>query len=172
MAQNSPESEREAMAQRVASDPRLQSSMKVMGFAKQTIVEEHFQGKFLDKEFMEKIFNEHNEEVKNYVPAKKLLVYDVCEGRESHCEFLDIKVLVEPLSEIEAFSCLESLVNETKQPLLNRKEIASILNISLVTLTEWMKKGLPYHKPNRRVYFLKDEVIDYIKSQKNHSSGW
>src|SRR6476619_6772830 len=89
-----PESEREAMAQRVASDPRLQSSMKVMGFAKQTIVEEHFQG-----------------------------------------EFLDIKVLVEPLPEIEAFSSLESLVNETKQPLLNRKEIASILNISLVTLT-------------------------------------
>jgi len=63
-------------------------------------------------------------------------------------------------------------ISETKQPLLNRKEIASILNISLVTLTEWMKKGLPYHKPNRRVYFLKDEVIDYIKSQKNHSSGW
>jgi len=46
MAQNSPESEREAMAQRVASDPRLQSLMKAMGFAKQTIVEEHFQGKF------------------------------------------------------------------------------------------------------------------------------
>jgi len=97
MAQNSPESEREAMAQRVASDPRLQSSMRVMGFAKQTIVEEHFQGKFLDKEFMEKIFNEHNEEVKNYVPTKKLLVYDVCEGGESLCEFLDIKVPVEPL---------------------------------------------------------------------------
>ena len=46
-AQNPSEAEREAMSERVASDPRLQSVMKVMGFAKQAIVEEHFQGKFL-----------------------------------------------------------------------------------------------------------------------------
>jgi len=85
------------MAERVASDPRLQSVMKVMGFAKQTINEEHFQGRFLDKEFMEKVFNEHNEEVKNYVPANKLLVYDVCEGWEPLCKFLDVKVPDEPL---------------------------------------------------------------------------
>jgi len=96
-AQNPPEEQRMEMAERVASDPRLQAVLKVMGFAKQTINEGHFQGKFLDKDFMEKVFNEHNEEVKNYVPANKLLVYDVCEGWEPLCKFLDVKVPDEPL---------------------------------------------------------------------------
>ena len=60
-------------------------------------VEEHFQGKFLDKEFMEKVFNDHNEAVKNYVPANKLLVFDVCEGWEPLCKFLDVEVPCESL---------------------------------------------------------------------------
>ena len=96
-SQNPPESEKAAMGERIASNPRLQSVMQVMGFAKQTINEEHFQGRFLDKEFMEKIFNNHNEEVKNYVPANKLLVFDVCEGWEPLCKFLDAEVPYEPL---------------------------------------------------------------------------
>jgi hypothetical protein len=96
-AQNPPEEERAAMGQRIASDPRLQSVMQVMGFAKQTINEEHFQGKFLDKEFMEKVFNDHNEAVKNYVPANKLLVFDVCEGWEPLCKFLDAEAPCESL---------------------------------------------------------------------------
>src|SRR3954447_3197437 len=96
-AQNPSEEQGMEMAERVASDPRLQSVMKVMGFAKQTINEGHFQGKFLDKEFMEKIFNDHNEEAKNYVPANKLLVFDVCEGWEPLCEFLGVEVPAEPL---------------------------------------------------------------------------
>ncbi len=96
-AQNPPESERIAMGEKIAANPRLQSVMQVMGFAKQTINEEHFQGKFLDKEFMERVFNDHNEKVKNYVPADKLLVYDVCEGWEPLCNFLDVEVPGEPL---------------------------------------------------------------------------
>lgn len=96
-AQNPPESERAAMGEKMAGDPRLQSVMKVMGFAKQTITEDHFQGRFLDKEFMEKIFNEHNEDVKKYVPADKLLVFDVTEGWEPLCKFLEAEVPNEPL---------------------------------------------------------------------------
>ena len=69
--------------------------------------------------------------------------------------------------------CVEDLLkretndNEKAQVLLNREQVASALDISLVTLTDWMKKGLPYHKPNRRVYFIKNEVLEYIKKQKD-----
>ena len=91
-SQNPPESQKAEMAERVAASPRLQAVMKVMGLAKQTMNEEHFQGRFLDKEFMEKVFNDHNEEVKNYVPADKLLVFDVCEGWEPLCKFLETEV--------------------------------------------------------------------------------
>ena len=96
-AQNPPEAERAAMGERIAADPRLQSVMKVMGFSKQVMSQDHFQGKFLDKEFMEKLFNEYNEEVKGYVPADKLLVFDVTEGWEPLCKFLNAEVPNEPL---------------------------------------------------------------------------
>ena len=73
LAQNPPEAERAAMGERIASDLKLQSVMQVMGFAKQAITEDHFLGKFLDKKFMEKVFNDHHEEVKNYVPQNNYL---------------------------------------------------------------------------------------------------
>lgn len=50
--------------------------------------------------------------------------------------------------------------------LFNRKEIAKFLRISLVTLTDWMKRGLPSHPQRGRVYFDKKEVLDYIKEKK------
>ena len=50
--------------------------------------------------------------------------------------------------------------------LLNRKEIAAFLRISLVTLTDWVKRGLPSHHQRGRVYFDKGEVLNYIKDKK------
>lgn len=46
------------------------------------------------------------------------------------------------------------------EDLLNRKEIANFLRISLVTLTDWVNRGLPSHKQRGRVYFDKREVLD------------
>jgi DNA-binding transcriptional regulator YiaG len=54
----------------------------------------------------------------------------------------------------------------TQEPLVSRKEISSFLNISLVTLNDWMKKGLPNHKVNGRVYFQKSEVLEYVKTNR------
>lgn len=51
------------------------------------------------------------------------------------------------------------------EPLLPRKEIAAFLDVSLVTLHDWMKRGLPSHKQRGRVYFLKSEVLAYIKTK-------
>lgn len=47
-----------------------------------------------------------------------------------------------------------------EEPLLSRNDIAAQLGISLVTLTDWMKKGLPFLRKNGRVYFLRTQVID------------
>jgi predicted DNA-binding transcriptional regulator AlpA len=55
---------------------------------------------------------------------------------------------------------------ENEDRLLNRKEIAKFLQISLVTLTDWTKRGLPSHPQGGRVYFDKKEVLDYIKEKK------
>lgn len=55
------------------------------------------------------------------------------------------------------------------EPFLSRKEIAGVIRISLVTLHDWMHRGLPYHKQRGRVYFLRSEVVEYIKSGKRNS---
>ncbi len=54
-------------------------------------------------------------------------------------------------------------LSTTHEPLLSRKEVAKKLRISLVTLTDWVKHGLPSHKQRGRVYFLYSEVLEYIK---------
>lgn len=69
--------------------------------------------------------------------------------------------------------CLENTTVKGAQPelpqeesLLTRKEIAGIFRISLVTLHDWMKRGLPSHKQRGRVYFLRSEVMDYVKKNR------
>src|SRR5690348_12197257 len=54
---------------------------------------------------------------------------------------------------------------EEEEPLLTRKEMAKLLRISLVTLTDWKRRGLPSHKQRGRVYFLKSEVMEYIRKK-------
>ena len=55
---------------------------------------------------------------------------------------------------------------QKNENLFNRKEIAKLLRVSLPTLTDWIKRGLPSHKQRGRVYFDKFEVIEYIKENK------
>jgi len=43
--------------------------------------------------------------------------------------------------------------------LLSKQELAAELGVSLVTLTDWMKKGLPYLRLHKRVYFKKSAVL-------------
>jgi predicted DNA-binding transcriptional regulator AlpA len=51
------------------------------------------------------------------------------------------------------------------EPLLTRKEIAGYLRISLVTLHDWMNKGLPCIRKGGRVLFLKSEVLAAINER-------
>lgn len=68
--------------------------------------------------------------------------------------------------------CLEDLKETNKtdvgnnESFVSRSDIAGILDISLVTLTDWMKRGLPFHKQRGRVYFIRSEVVEYIKTKK------
>lgn len=53
--------------------------------------------------------------------------------------------------------------SDEKEPLLTREQMAKELHISLVTITDWMKKGLPYRRLNGRIYFLRSEVMESMK---------
>jgi sulfotransferase family protein len=56
------------------------------------IWEDTFGGSLEDRERAIEVFERHNEEVKERVPAEKLLVYEVKEGWEPLCEFLGVEV--------------------------------------------------------------------------------
>ncbi|QJD97698.1 helix-turn-helix domain-containing protein [Mucilaginibacter robiniae] len=51
--------------------------------------------------------------------------------------------------------------------LLSKQELATELGVSLVTLTDWMKKGLPFLRLHKRVYFKKSEVLNAMQQKVN-----
>ena len=66
------------------------------------------------------------------------------------------------ISKIRDFSDTER--NGLPERLLTKREMADELDISLVSLTEWMKQGrIPYMRMGKRVYFRKREVLESMK---------
>ncbi len=57
-----------------------------------------------------------------------------------------------------------SKANSFYEKPLSRAELAEFLEVSTVTITLWMKKGLPYRRLNGRVYFIKKEVMEYMRA--------
>jgi hypothetical protein len=79
-----------AMMSKLLVNPRLRKVIKCVKFAKRMIFQVELQGKFEDKAFAEKVFNDHIEKVKATVPPEKLLIYDVTEGWGPLCSFLGV----------------------------------------------------------------------------------
>ena len=82
-------------------------------------------------------------------------------------QIFDSKALVDCIQDVvreEIQTALKSLENSStkkeEDKLLTKKEMAEELDISLVTLTDWMKKGLPYLRLNKRIYFRREEVLN------------
>lgn len=66
-----------------------------------------FDGGDGDREYAIRAFVQHSEEVKAYIPAERLLVFNVADGWEPLCEFLGVPVPDEPfprLNEADAFN--------------------------------------------------------------------
>ncbi|SHE29877.1 Helix-turn-helix domain-containing protein [Cnuella takakiae] len=52
-----------------------------------------------------------------------------------------------------------------QEPFIPRREVANLLRVSLVTLNSWVKKGMPAHKQQGKLYFLQSEVMNYIRKK-------
>lgn len=65
-----------------------------------------FHGRFEDKPYAIAVYERHNQEVKDHVPADRLLVWEVKEGWAPLCRFLDLDVPDAPfprLNDAESF---------------------------------------------------------------------
>jgi hypothetical protein len=69
-----------------------------------------FEGRFDDKAFAIDVFNRHNEDVKRKVPAGKLLVYEIGEGWEPLCEFLEVPVPEAPMPHLNDATSFRAMV--------------------------------------------------------------
>lgn len=69
-----------------------------------------FKGRFDDKDYAIGVYEAHNEDVKNKVPADRLLVYDVKEGWEPLCEFLDVPVPDGPMPHLNDATSFRAMV--------------------------------------------------------------
>ncbi|WP_313513694.1 helix-turn-helix domain-containing protein [Sphingobacterium sp.] len=58
------------------------------------------------------------------------------------------------------------------EKLLTKREMADELDISLVSLTEWMKQGrIPYMRMGKRIYFKKNEVVASMAGFNQNKGG-
>lgn len=82
------------MALQFPFSPRSRQAVRIFQLANR-VWQQDFQGKFEEKDFAIGVFNYHIEQVKQTVPAERLLVYQVEEGWEPLCRFLDKPVPVD-----------------------------------------------------------------------------
>lgn len=74
----------------------------------------NFGGRFEDRHHAITVFNQHNEEIKGYVPAEKLLVFDVKQGWEPLCKFLEVPIPDTPfphLNDTKTFQRMFGIAN-------------------------------------------------------------
>ena len=75
-----------------------------------------------------------------------------------------ISSLAEEVKQIKAL-ILETSTNDGHDSLLTIEETSEFLYVKKQTLYSYVSKGLiPHHKRAGRLYFLKNELIDWIKS--------
>ncbi|QTA87819.1 sulfotransferase family protein [Desulfonema magnum] len=72
--------------------PGIRKVYDVWQFQQETLWMNTYKGKFHDKKFAIEVFAKHIEEVKRKVPADRLLIFDVKDGWEPLCRFLDVPV--------------------------------------------------------------------------------
>ena len=72
------------------------AALPTLVFAKEVVNNRFFEGRTDDRDHTKAIFNAWNEEVQRTVPPDRLLVFDVKEGWEPLCRFLDVPVPATP----------------------------------------------------------------------------
>jgi hypothetical protein len=73
-----------------------------------------FDGKGDDQKFAVEAFHRHIDEVKSYVPADRLLIFDVAEGWEPLCAFLGVPVPSEPFPQLNETKEFTKMLNERR----------------------------------------------------------
>lgn len=93
---------------------------RVIKLIKRSIWKGFFQGQFLDKEFAINHFNEHTDKVQSQISEDRLLVFEVKEGWEPLCRFLNKDIPDEPFPMSNQKEGFETGARNMVREVLNR----------------------------------------------------
>ncbi len=88
----------------------VEVSPEAMKMINRLIWDGTFKGRFDDKDFAIGVYEAHNEDVKSKVSTDRLLVYEVKEGWEPLCEFLDVPVPDVPMPHLNDAGSFRAMV--------------------------------------------------------------
>ena len=77
---------------KLPESPRKRKLEQIFNLVEKELWQKDFQGQFTDKQYAIEVFKQHVKQVKQKVPSKQLLVYQITEGWSSMCSFLDVTV--------------------------------------------------------------------------------
>jgi len=81
-----------AMLAKMIFNTSLRNTFKCIKFMRSTYLNKQFNNSFASKEHAKKVFFKHIEEVTNHVPKNQLLIYEVTEGWQPLCDFLNVEI--------------------------------------------------------------------------------
>ncbi len=84
---------------------RMQNQM-----VRKAILDETFDNRFEDKAHAIAVFNRHNQEVRDTVDPRRLLVFDVREGWAPLCRFLEVPVPSEPFPRLNDTASTQAMI--------------------------------------------------------------
>lgn len=89
---------------------------RIWSFVEKELWQLDFQGKFAEKQYAIEVFHQHIEKVKQNVPLNQLLVYQVTEGWESLCCFLDVPIPNKPFPCLNKRATFEQRLRQLLSP--------------------------------------------------------
>jgi hypothetical protein len=82
--------------------PRGGMTLEQARMARRVLFEQSFGGRIDDRDHVIAVFTRHAEEVKRTIPPERLLVYEVAEGWEPLCRFLEVPMPDEPFPQVNS----------------------------------------------------------------------
>ncbi len=89
--------EKVKMLLKMSVNARVRRVVKCIKFFKSCFFGDQFQDRFSDKEYVRSVWEQHIADVKAHVSEEQLLIYNVRQGWEPLCEFLDLPIPKEDL---------------------------------------------------------------------------
>lgn len=76
-----------------------------------------------------------------------------------------VEIVIERLRKMDVSETTKDIPEDDR---LTQKEAARLLNISVVTLIDWKKKGLvPFYQVQRSIFYSKKELIEIAQKNRN-----